>query len=47
MSVSFDGVQLFTILPGGVFSMNFSDQEQYYTKGDAVGTMEVIIGSEQ
>ena len=46
MYISFDGTSLFTIKPGGVFSINFSCQKQYWTQGDALGQMEVIIGSE-
>lgn len=46
VKLSFDGTNTFTILPGGVFSMNFSNQKGYWTKGDGVGTVEVIVGSE-
>lgn len=44
--VSFDGTNLFTINSGGVFVINFSCQKQYWTKGDGVASVEVIIGSE-
>lgn len=47
MKVSFDGVNEFTIKPGGVFSLNFSNQYFYYTRGDGVGEVEVLYGSEQ
>ena len=46
VDISFDGTNLFTIRPGGAFSMNFSNQKGYWTKGDGVGELQVIVGSE-
>lgn len=44
--VSFDGTNMFTLLPTGILSFEFSAQKEYWTKGDAAGTLEVLIGSE-
>jgi hypothetical protein len=45
--VSFDGVNTFTLKPGGSFSMNFSSQLSYWISGDGVGAVEVLLGSER
>lgn len=44
--VSFDGIHFLSIASGGVFISNFSKVNSYWTKGDAVAAVEVIIGSE-
>ena len=47
VKISFDGTNTFTIKPGGVFSLNFSNQTGYWTQGDGVGAVEVVYGSER
>jgi hypothetical protein len=44
--ISFDGVNEFSILPGGVFTLNFSNGRKYWTRGDGVNGVEVIAGAE-
>lgn len=44
--LSFDGVNGIAIAAGGVFTSSFSNINSYWTKGDAVGLVEVLVGSE-